>query len=110
MYCIFCSILNGQLPSAKIAETSSLIVIKDINPKASIHYLIIPKSHVADIQALEHDQLDAARDIFVMAQQLSKTVAGADDFKLHINSGKNAGQLVMHLHAHFLAGKLTGTP
>ena len=56
----------------------------------------------------ENDTLIVIQDIFAMAQQLSQTVEGAHDFKLHVNSGKNAGQIVMHLHVHFTAGKLTG--
>lgn len=95
--CIFCNIIQGLIPSKKIAETESLIVIRDIQPQAPIHYLLIPREHVQDIQGLQ--DLSIAKDIFAMAQQLS-TQAG--DFKLQINSGKLAGQQVMHLHAHFL--------
>lgn len=109
MDCVFCKIINGELPSKKIAESEKLIVIQDIYPKAPIHYLIIPKKHTQDVQTLAQEDLSIATDIFAMAQQLSKTTEGAQDFKLHVNSGKNAGQIVMHLHVHFTAGKLTGS-
>lgn len=106
--CVFCKIIRGEMASKKIAETDTLIVIQDIFPKAPIHYLIIPKKHTQDIQSLAQQDLGIATDIFAMAQQLSQTIEDARDFKLHVNSGKNAGQIVMHLHVHFTAGKLTG--
>ncbi len=109
MECVFCKIIRGDMASKKIAESDKLIVIQDIFPKAPIHYLIIPKKHTQDIQALSPEDLIIASDIFAMAQQLSKTTQGAQDFKLHINSGKHAGQIVMHLHVHFTAGKLLGS-
>ena len=93
-------IIKNIIPSKKIAETESLTVIQDIHPQAPVHYLIIPRKHVQDIQQLAQEDLRIAGDIFAMAQQLS---AQAGDFKLLINSGKQAGQQVMHLHAHFLA-------
>ncbi len=109
MECVFCKIIRGELGSKKIAENDTLIVIQDIFPKAPIHYLIIPKKHTQDIQSLSSENLSIATEIFAIAQYLSKTIEGASDFKLHVNSGKNAGQIVMHLHVHFIAGKLTGT-
>lgn len=108
MDCVFCKIIRNELPSKKIAEADELIVIQDIYPKAPIHYLLIPKKHTQNIQSLTHNDLTIATDMFAMAQQLSKTIQGAHDFKLHINSGKGAGQIVMHLHAHFIAGELKG--
>ncbi len=106
--CIFCKIINAELPSTKIAENDDILVIKDIHPKAPIHYLIIPKKHMQDIQAMGTSDFFYGSKLLAMAQQLSKTVAGAEDFKLHVNSGKGAGQIVMHVHVHFIAGRLTG--
>lgn len=107
--CIFCKIIRREIPSKIIAENNDIIVIQDIAPKAPIHYLIIPKKHIQDIQQIEQADLFYGDKIFAMAQQLSKTVPDAHAFKLHINSGKNAGQIVMHLHTHFIAGKLAGS-
>lgn len=107
--CIFCKIICGESSSVKIIEDELLIVIQDIQPKAPIHYLIIPKKHIQDVQSMEESDFSYAGSFFAMAQQLSKTIAGAQDFKLHINSGRNAGQIVMHLHMHFVAGRLLGS-
>lgn len=106
--CVFCKILRGELASEVIAETDDIIVIKDINPKAPIHFLIIPRKHMNDIQSMAHVDFFYGSKIFAMAYHLSKTIPNAQDFNLHVNSGKTAGQIVMHLHVHFIAGKLEG--
>jgi histidine triad (HIT) family protein len=100
--CIFCKIINRQIEADRIAETEDFLVIKDTSPKAPIHYLIIPKKHVADIQSLAIDDFVIGERICELAQQLHKREK--KDFRLVINSGAGAGQKVFHLHVHFLAG------
>ncbi len=100
--CIFCKIIAGQLPTQIIAQTNDLIVIKDLSPKASIHYLILPKQHVTNLLDLSDWQIGA--NIILMAQNLAKDLE-IKDFRLITNNGTGAGQSVFHLHFHFLAGK-----
>jgi histidine triad (HIT) family protein len=102
--CIFCAIHAGTIPSTIIAQNSTAFVIKDISPQAPVHYLIIPKKHTTDIQSLTATDLGVMADIADLAQQLSRIDAKHAEFKLVSNNGKNAGQHVMHLHIHFLAG------
>jgi histidine triad (HIT) family protein len=102
--CVFCKIIAGQIPSTVILETDTLIVIKDINPKASIHYLIIPKKHISDIQSLQKEDFSIASDIFQTAQKLSSTLSGSQSFRLISNNGAQAGQIIFHIHFHFLSG------
>lgn len=103
--CIFCKIIEGQIPAKVIDETEDLIVIKDIAPKAPIHYLIIPKCHIKDIQSIEEKNCIIGNSILKIAQKLAKDTEGKDiDFKLIANNGFKAGQRVFHLHFHFLAG------
>ncbi len=102
--CIFCKILARQIPSSIIAENDYVFVLKDIAPKAPIHYLIIPKKHISDIASLTQDDKLIAASILYMAQHLSKTVDGAQSFKLINNNGTSVGQSVFHIHFHFLAG------
>lgn len=102
---IFSKIIAREIPAKIIAENNDVIVIQDIAPKAPIHYLIIPKLEVRDIQSMGPEQLIAAAHLFAMAQELSRTIPGAEHFRIVINNGERAGQRVFHLHLHFLAGE-----
>ena len=103
--CIFCKIIARQIPSDIIAETDDIIVIKDIQPKTSIHYLIIPKKHIPDIQSLKADDVSIAGNIIMMSQKLSSQLPNSQAFRLVSNNGSDAGQIIFHIHFHFLAGK-----
>ena len=103
--CLFCKIIDRTIPAVIVAENDHVIVIQDRAPKAPVHYLIIPKKHVADIVSLSASDLSLGQAMFSMAQQLSKALPGNGDFRFIINNGSGAGQSVFHLHGHFLAGK-----
>lgn len=105
MSSIFTKIINREIPAKIIDETEDLIVLQDIAPKAPIHYLIVPKKEIKDIQSFEDADFHYAQKMFRMAQKLSQTVPGAQDFRVVINSGAGAGQKVFHVHMHFLAGQ-----
>lgn len=103
--CLFCKIINNQIPSKKIQEDDTTLVIQDIAPKAPTHYLILPKKHVRDIASLESTDMPYVIDAIKMAQTLSKNLTTPAAFNLIANNGKDAGQSVFHLHWHFLAGR-----
>lgn len=103
--CIFCKIIKKEIPSAVVKEDKDVLVIKDIAPKAPIHFLIISKKHVPDVQSLSQEDLSLAGKLLLTAQELSKSIPAPGHFRLVVNSGKEAGQCVFHLHIHFLAGK-----
>ncbi|RTL07191.1 HIT domain-containing protein [Candidatus Dependentiae bacterium] len=102
--CIFCKIIEGLIPADIIVQNEHAIVIKDIFPKAPIHYLIIPKLHVADVAHLNANQYEIGTQLFCLAQQVGSSLPNKQDFRLIINNGANAGQSVFHLHMHFLSG------
>ena len=89
-----------------MAENAEVIVIKDINPRAPLHYLIIPKKHITDISCLAPDDRQLAGSLLMMAQELSQQDLNAREFRLLNNNGPTVGQVVFHIHFHFLAGRI----
>ncbi len=99
--CIFCKIVDGKVPTEKVDETENVIVIKDINPKAPIHFLIIPKEHIEDIRS---DNGVIWVSIGKLATKMAKD-KGIRGFRLVHNAGD--ASLVKHMHVHFL-GDVSG--
>lgn len=102
--CIFCKIIKREIPSNILYEDENVIAIKDLNPQADTHVLVIPKTHVASLAELEDENLMSA--LLKGVKATAKTL-GLTDFRTIINTGAGAGQTVFHLHVHILAGKLT---
>lgn len=102
--CVFCSIIEQRIPAHIIIQNELVVVIQDIAPKAPIHYLIIPKKHIRDIQSFQQEDAPYAAAMLLMAQGLSKDL-NAESVKLVMNNGVDAGQSVFHVHTHFLSGK-----
>jgi len=107
--CIFCKIVNRQLPAEIIYEDNNAVVFKDIIPKAPVHFLIVPKKHIDSINALLPEDKGLMGELFLVAQKIAreKEISG---YKLVINVGREGGQLVEHLHIHLLSGKITELP
>lgn len=103
--CIFCKIINKEIPSSIVSETDDLFVMKDIAPKAQVHYLILPKKHIANIASLSDSDEQLMGKVALMARDLSKDLPVPQAFRLITNNGEAAGQSVFHIHFHFLAGK-----
>jgi diadenosine tetraphosphate (Ap4A) HIT family hydrolase len=102
--CIFCKIIQGSIPSTIIKENEHVMVIKNIAPKAPVHYLIIPKRHIADVAALTDADQPFGWYMLKIAGEISKE-ENLSGFNLVANNGQSAGQSVFHLHFHFIAGK-----
>lgn len=100
--CIFCKIIQKQIPSKIIKENDDVLVIEDISPKAPVHYLVIPKKHIVNIKSMVEQDLDFAKPMLKMVNELAQEV---DSFNLVANNGKGAGQSVFHMHWHFISGK-----
>ena len=105
MDCIFCKVINNELPSTKVFEDEDMLAINDIHPMAPTHVLLMPKKHFASlIEAKDEDEILLGK-MLLKARDIAKE-KGLDKsgYKIVINNGKDAGQLVYHLHVHILGG------
>ena len=108
--CIFCKIVDGTIPSEKVYEDDKVLAFKDINPVAPIHVLIIPKKHIKNLIEIKEEDRDYIQAIFTAIPKIANLLGVENDgFRLISNCGKDAGQEVMHLHFHLLAGTKLGT-
>ena len=107
--CIFCKIVEGKIPAAKIAESDQALAFADINPAAPVHALVIPKQHIATL----NDAQDWAvmGPVFQLAAQVARE-KGLDQtgWRVVINTGRDANQLVLHIHLHVLGGRQLSWP
>lgn len=108
MSTIFGKILQGDIPAEKVYEDEQLIAIKDINPVAPIHLLIIPRKEFASLQAIPDAELSIVSHIAKVAQKLAKEFDIVDNYRLLTNNGSDAGQTIFHLHFHLIGGKKLG--
>ncbi len=107
--CIFCKIVNEEIPSEKIYEDDELIAFKDINPVAPIHILIIPKKHISTLMEMKEEDMHIMENIMQAVQKIAKEQKiDVSGFRLIANCGPDSGQEIMHIHFHLLAGKKMG--
>ena len=101
--CIFCRIASGEIPSKKVYEDDLAIAFYDLEPQAPVHVLIVPKKHYDNITMLDDDALTA--HLFEVASTVAEKLGVKHGFRLVINTGKDSGQSVNHLHIHLLGGR-----
>jgi histidine triad (HIT) family protein len=103
--CLFCKIVAGEIPGDMVYEDDKVVAFKDINPKAEVHLLVIPRDHIASLNELtpEHDALVA--HMMRVIPQLAKSQGLDGGFRTIINTGKGGGQIIFHLHMHLMGGK-----
>ena len=106
--CIFCKIIAGVIPSQKLYEDDKMIVIKDIEPKAKLHYLCIPKTHFALISEMDEEKAEILKYCFQTIAKIKDSLGLEDGYRVIINQGVNGGQTVHHLHIHLLGGEKLG--
>lgn len=100
--CIFCKIIRGDFNTEFVYETENTVVFNDINPKAPVHMLVCPKIHVESLNELEDKNIMA--ELLQTVKDVTKKI-GLKSYKTLINTGKEAGQEVFHLHIHILGNK-----
>lgn len=109
--CLFCKIVNGDIPADIVYEIDSVVAFRDINPKAPTHVLIIPRHHIATINDIEPEDQDAVGALFSAARSIAADAGLADSgYRVVMNCNEAAGQTVFHIHLHFLGGRSLAWP
>lgn len=103
--CIFCKIVKGDIPSAKVYEDEDMIIIKDLNPQAPVHLLLIPKEHYANIVEMSDAQAQTLAKCLKKLSTLTDKLGLQNGFRLVSNKGDDGCQSVGHLHIHILGGR-----
>ena len=108
--CIFCKIINKEIPSELVFEDEQVVAFKDINPVAPVHLLVIPKRHMESLQSASPEDESLLGHILLIARQLAREFGVSESgYRVVTNIGEDGGQVVKHLHFHVLGGKTLGT-
>ena len=102
--CIFCRIARGEIPSRKVYEDDDVFAFHDINPVAPVHFMLIPKQHLASLFEAEETHAALLGKLLLLAPRLAREQGLENGFRTVINSGKGGGQEVFHLHMHVIGG------
>ncbi|MGN0812347.1 MAG: histidine triad nucleotide-binding protein [Candidatus Coproplasma sp.] len=103
--CIFCRIIKGEIPSSKVYEDDIMYVFKDIEPKAKVHLLAVPKTHFKLLEEMGETEADMLKYMLSKIPAIAKANGCENGYRLLINQGDDAGQTVFHLHIHILGGE-----
>ena len=107
--CLFCKIANKKTPAEIVYENDKVVAFKDIHPRAPIHLLIVPKKHITSVDHLELQDKELVGELILAAQKIAKEKK-LNGYKLIINVGRSAGQVIDHLHLHLLSGEPAQLP
>ena len=111
MDCLFCKIIQGEIPSAKVYEDETVYAFLDIDPQAPTHIILVPKEHIASANELNDENAGIVGHIFAVAAKLAADRGFAENgYRIVNNCGRDGGQTVGHLHFHLLAGRNLGWP
>lgn len=102
--CLFCKIVNGDIPSTKVFENERILAFRDISPQAPTHILIIPKNHYDSLEAVPDEDSAVIGEIMMVAKKLAKEEDLDGGYRVITNIGDDGGQTVHHLHFHLLGG------
>lgn len=108
--CLFCKIIAGDIPADKLFEDDHVLAFKDISPQAPSHFIVIPKKHIVAPSTLEEEDDALMGKLFRAGSHVANDLGLDGHFRIVINNGKKAGQVVFHMHLHFLGGRKLGWP
>jgi len=103
--CLFCKIVNREIPSEFLYEDDTYVVFKDINPAAPVHLLLVPKKHIRSINDLKEEDRDILSGLFMVAKEMAREQGvNESGYKLLFNVEKGGGQEIFHIHLHLIGG------
>ncbi len=103
--CIFCKIVNGEIPTEYLYEDDTLIVFRDINPHAPVHILIVPRKHIRSINDLTENEREIISHMIMVGKDIAqKESVNSSGYKLLFNVERGGGQVIFHLHLHLIGG------
>ena len=109
--CLFCKIIEGEIPAEIVAKNEHALAFRDINPQASTHMLVIPREHIASTRDLNKDNIDGLSQMALLANEIAISEGLTDSgYRWVINTGDDGGQTVFHIHLHLLGGRQLNWP
>lgn len=105
MDCLFCKIINGDIPSSKVYEDEYVYAFKDINPQAPVHVLVVPKEHICCADKITADNSVLVARVFEAIPRIASELGLANGYRVINNCGEDGCQTVKHIHFHLLGGK-----
>jgi histidine triad (HIT) family protein len=102
--CVFCKIARGEIPSRKVYEDEEILGFHDINPQAPVHFMLMPKKHLASLADATPDDVGMLGRILALSGRLAREQGSPDGYRTIINTGRIGRQDVMHLHVHIIGG------
>ena len=105
MDCLFCKIINGEIPSAKVYEDEYVYAFKDIAPQAPVHVLVVPKTHICCADMIDSDNSIEVARVFEAIPKVAKLMGLTNGYRIINNCGEDGCQTVKHIHFHVLGGK-----
>ncbi len=110
MSCLFCKIVNGEIPAKLVFEDDQAIAFRDINPQAPAHILVVPKKHIGSLAEAEGDDKPLLGHLLATVQRIALSESLSGGYRTLINTGSDGGQTVEHLHLHLLGGRAMHWP
>ncbi len=107
--CVFCKIVNGEIPAKVVYEDDKVMAFHDINPQAPVHILVIPKEHIPTVNDLEEKHKELIGHIFMVIKEIAREMGIAESgYRVLVNCNRDGGQEIYHLHFHLLGGAPLG--
>lgn len=108
--CLFCKIVKKEIPAEIVYENDKFIAFRDINPQAPTHILIIPKEHFASLKEIPAEKKGILAELLLAARQIAEEMELSRGYRIVLNTGKESGQAVFHIHFHLLGGRQMAWP